>query len=59
MAAASATIKGCSSCPHSTVNKRNVFKAAIVRLQYKPDFKQFLKKHFKLPVVLAGITFKD
>lgn len=59
MAAASASIKGCSTCPHNKVNKRNVLRAAVTRLQYNTNFRQFIKQNFKLPVVLAGVTFKD
>lgn len=59
MAAASAAIRGCSTCPHNKVDKRTILRAAAIRLQYNKEFKQFLKKHFKLPVSIAGITFKD
>jgi hypothetical protein len=32
MAAASAAIKGCSTCPHNRVDKRTILRAAAIRL---------------------------
>ena len=59
MAAASASIKGCPTCPHRVVNKKSILHAAALRMQYNEDFKKFLKQHFKLPIMLGGVVFED
>lgn len=59
MAAASASIKGCPTCPHKVVNKKSILHAAALRVQHNEDFKSFLKKHFKLPIMIGGVLFED
>lgn len=59
MAAASASIKGCSTCPHKMVNKKSILHAAALRMKYNEDFKTFLKQYFKLPVMIGGVLFED
>lgn len=59
MAAASATVKGCPTCPHKNVNKRAVLRTAALRLEQSVAFKEFLKKHFGLPVMIGGVLFKE
>ena len=60
MAAASAAIKrSCSTCPRRQVNKHQILRAAALRLEYNKTFIQFLKQHFRLPVCIGGVTFKD
>lgn len=59
MAAASAAIKGCPTCPHKQVNKHTILKAAALRLQYNKAFNAFLKQNFKLPITVGGVTFTE
>lgn len=59
MAAASAAIKGCPTCPHKQVNKHTILKAAALRLQYNKAFNAFLKQKFKLPITIGGVTFTE
>ena len=59
MAAASAAIKGCPTCPHKNVNRRAMLKTAALRLQDNEKFKEFLKKNIGLPVMIGGVLFKE
>ena len=59
MAAASAAVKGCPTCPHKKVNKRAILRTAALRLQENKPFKQFLKERIGLPVMIGGVLFKE
>lgn len=59
MAAASAAIKGCPTCPHKKANKEMILHAAALRVQNNKDFKNFLKQNIGLPVMIGGVMFEE
>ena len=59
MAAASAAIKQCPTCPHKKANKEMVLHAAAMRMQNNKAFKDFLKQNIGLPVMIGGILFEE
>lgn len=59
LAAASAAIKRCGTCTHANASPNTILRAAVLRLQYKPEFIAYVKQTAGIPAIIGGVMFKE